>query len=780
MYTYHLQMFQKIKKNIIYYSINFPKTVILLSFIASLIIINGIRYIVQDDDMVRLLPDDIPSIITFHDITEEFGNYEFMYIGIGHEKINALNSDLLSIVWDISSQLEELSQCEEVISISTVSKMYFNPSDSSIVVDDLMPEKNLTQNKLNTIIKYLDDNLTLKEKIVSKNGDYLNIIIRPSDNDEYAFLVNSVHKITDQYKTYNLNGELKTLEYSYGGQSYVTGAVPALVTDEAKILVLYGMILMCLILIINLKNIPSVLLIISVISLSLGSMLGFMGWVYHFTFSEAFYFTLNNISMPIVLLTIANSDGVHVITRFFKELRKFKDTKLAISEAMNHLFLPISLTSITTALAFLSLIFSPLNGMNGYGITLAFGIFWAWVLSLTMLPAFISLIRWDPNSKAVMQPSIIEKLLTKFGALVTKNPKKIMYSALGFVIISIVGLTLIKVEVNYIKMFKKGSIIRDSAIFLDEHMTGNLNLLINVEANEEGAFKEPVNLKAIEKLQNYLDNMDVVNSTISINDVIKQLHKTIMDGNQKFYTIPETRAKINNLFFLYQMNDDSDLSNLINYENNSTLITSLMKTFSTTQMDKYKKNIEQYIDQELSNNNLSFRLSGVMAFFSDFIWLVIKSSALSISISIVIICLVSSIFFKSLKFGILSVVPLVTAIIVNFGLMGLFGIDLTHMTAILSSIIIGVGVDFSIHYTAEYKQLILNKKSNKTIKCIDNVGHPILLDAFSNMGFASLLLSTIIPMAQIGGLMVFAMFACSFGTLTLLASSIEIFKHKLH
>ena len=780
MYTYHLQMFQKIKKNIISYSINFPKIVVFLSLIASLIIINGIRYIVQDDDMVRLLPDDIPSIIAFNDITEEFGNYEFMYIGVGHEKINALNSDLLSIIWDISYQLEELSQCEEVISIATVSKMYFDPSDSSIVVDDLMLEKNLTQDNLSTIIRYLDDNPTLKEKIVSKNEDYLNIIIRPSDNDEYTFLANSIHKIAAQYKTYNLNGELKTLEYSYGGQSYVTGAVPGLVADEVKILVLYGMILMCLILIINLKNIPSVFLIISVISLSLGSMLGFMGWVYHFTFSEAFYFTLNNTSMPIVLLTIANSDGVHVISRFFKELRKLKDTKLAINEAMNHLFLPISLTSITTALAFLSLIFSPLNGMNGYGITLAFGIFWAWVLSLTMLPALISLIRWDPNSKAVMQPSIIEKLMTRFGALITKNPKKIMYSALGFVIISMVGLTLIKVEVNYIKMFKKGSIIRDSAIFLDEHMTGNLNLLINIEAEEEGAFKEPVNLKAIEKLQNYLDNMDVVNSTISINDIIKQLHKTIMDGDQKFNTIPETRAEINNLFFLYQMNDDSDLSSLINFENNSTLITSLMKTFSTTQMDKYKKNIEQYIEQELSSNNLSFRLSGVMAFLSDFIWLVIKSSALSISISIVIICLVSSIFFKSFKFGILSVVPLVTAIIVNFGLMGLFGIDLTHMTAILSSIIIGVGVDFSIHYTAEYKQLILNKESNKTIKCIDNVGHPILLDAFSNMGFASLILSSIIPMAQIGGLMVFAMFACSFGTLTLLASSIEIFKHKLH
>ena len=199
--------------------------------------------------------------------------------------------------------------------------------------------------------------------------------------------------------------------------------------------------------------------------------------------------------------------------------------------------------------------------------------------------------------------------------------------------------------------------------------------------------------------------------------------------------------------------------------------------------DKIIKDIKftsNFINTEINNNELKFRLSGVMAFFSDFIWLVIKSSAISIVLSISIICLVSSIFFKSFRFGILSVIPLVTAIIVNFGLMGLFGIDLTHMTAILSSIIIGVGVDFSIHYTSEYKQLINTKSSNKTITTINNVGHPILLDAFSNMGFASLILSSIIPMAQIGGLMVFAMFACSFGTLTLLASSIEIFKHKLH
>jgi len=772
-------MFLKIKQNILSTSINFPKTVIIICLLLSSLIISGVKYIVQDDDMVRLMPDDIPSIIAFNDITEEFGNYEFMYIGIGHKDVNALNPDLMKTIWEISETIELLAESDEVISISTTSKMYFDPFDSSIVVDDLMPQKNINHNELNSIINYLSDNPSLKEKIISKNEDYFNIVIRPTDNSIYAPLTKHIHKITENHKTYNSDGEIRTLEYHYGGQAYVTGAVPSLVADEVKILVLYGMLLMTLILIINLKNIPSVLLIISIITLSLLNMMGFMGWIYHFTLSEAFYFTLNHTSMPIVLLTIANSDGVHVISRFFKEFRKLKETKSSIKAAMEHLILPISLTSITTALAFLSLIFSPLKGMGGYGIVLAFGIFCAWMLSITMLPALISIIKWDPNSKAIQNPSLIEKLMIKFGNIVTINPKKILLSGLTLIFISIIGLTLIKVEVNYIKMFRKGNIIRDSAIFLDENMTGNLNLLINVTSEEEGDLKNPENLKDIDKLQNYLDNMDVVTSTISINDIIKQLHKTIMDGDQNYNTIPNTRAEINNLFFLYQMNDDSDLSKIINHENNSTLITSLMKTFSTTQMDKYRNDIDDFIKSEFKNSSLDFRLSGIMAFFSDFIWLVIKSSAISIGISITIICLVSSLFFKSWKFGVLSVVPLISAITVNFGLMGLFGIDLTHMTAILSSIIIGVGVDFSIHYTSEYKQLLKNNSSNKTKTCIDNVGHPILLDAFSNMGFASLLFSTIIPMAQIGGLMVFAMFACSFGTLTLLASSIEIFKHKL-
>ena len=116
-----------------------------------------------------------------------------------------------------------------------------------------------------------------------------------------------------------------------------------------------------------------------------------------------------------------------------------------------------------------------------------------------------------------------------------------------------------------------------------------------------------------------------------------------------------------------------------------------------------------------------------------------------------------------------------SAVLINFGLMGLFGIELSHITALLTAIIIGVGVDFSIHYICEYKnQLKANKGENPvSLNTIENVGYPIILDAISNMAFGALLFSTVIPITHIGGLMVFAMISTAFGSLTILAAILE-------
>jgi len=541
---------------------------------------------------------------------------------------------------------------------------------------------------------------------------------------------------------------------------------------------LLGLFIMSIILLINLRSLPAVGMVLSVIFLSVLSMMGFMGWVYHFTQTSRFTFSIVNTSMPIVLLTIANSDGVHILSRFFREARKHKDVKKALTMTMNQLMLPIFLTSITTAAAFLTMVSSPIATMTGYGVTIGFGILWAWILSSTYLPAVIHLKKWNMRNPAINKPSILENIIHRFGRNILEYPKRILATGVAMVAISSIGIWFINVEVNMINLFKPGNEIRESTLFLDREMAGSMNLIVKVEGDQ----KDPEVLNKMVDIQNYLSKFPTVNTTFSIADVIKEMHKSIMDNDSTYETIPNTREKINNLFTMYSMSGDpDDFEALVDYEYETGLITAMMQSVSTREIVIMADQIKVYIE-EMGSEEFTTETSGMMMFLKDFTTLVIQSSINSIVLSVVIILLIAWIFFRHLKFGLLSVIPLTSAIILNFGLMGWFGVDLSHFTALLTSIIIGVGVDFAIHYISEFIHYSKNGIGENKVsrQVVGDVGYPILLDVFSNMGFGALIASSLIPLVHMGGLMVFAMISTSLGTLTILASVMEINKQNLY
>ena len=186
------------------------------------------------------------------------------------------------------------------------------------------------------------------------------------------------------------------------------------------------------------------------------------------------------------------------------------------------------------------------------------------------------------------------------------------------------------------------------------------------------------------------------------------------------------------------------------------------------------------VEQNFDSNQSNIKISGLSVFINDFVNIIVKSSMTSILLSIVLILIITGLFFSSIKWGLFSIVPLTSAVILNFGLMGIFGIDLNHMTALLSAVIIGVGVDFSIHYISDYRRNLINNVDSNIInlRTSQDVGYPVLLDVASNMGFIALFFSILIPLNHMGGLMVFAMISTSFATLTILASLIQILKIK--
>ena len=747
-------------------SINHSRRTIVLSFIITLIFSLGTNFILLDDNVMNLLPKDINSRRVWDEIVDEFKYSDYMFVAFGNQNQNIFSSKNLTTLWDISKLLESNPFVDEVISIPTTNRM--ESYDGFLEVTDLMPSRVLNREQIESLTNYLETNNNLNKQLISKNVDYFNIILRPINEKIFPELVTEVKKITKPYEG--------LYEFHLGGQPYIAGEVPKLIKTETQQLMLIGLFIMSLVLLMNLRSFISVAMILLLIIMSMISMIGFLGWIYYFTKSEKFIFTFLNSSMPIILLTIANSDGVHIISRFFREAKKSKDVKSAITFTLNRLSLPIFLTSITTSAAFSTMTSSPITAMTGYGISIGFGILWAWILSCTLLPSLINLKKWNFSSVALSTPSFLENVISLFSKKILNKPKLILTYGIFIVILSSIGIQYINVEVNLINLFKKQNTIKKSTLFLDREMAGSMNLMMKVE----GDLKDPDVLNQMIKIQQYLENNPSINNSISIANIIQEMHKVIMDNNPKYYSIPDSRKKINNLFTMYSISGDpEDFESLINYSYDTGLLTAMMHTVSTRDVVHIVNDINSFLDSE--EIDLDIEISGLMMFLKDFVSLVITSSINSIIISIFLILFIVRFFFKSWQFGLLAVLPLTSAIILNFGLMGWFGIDLTHFTALLTSIIIGVGVDFAIHYISDFINYKKSKADLEKISCnvVDNVGYPILLDVFSNMGFGALIFSSLIPLIHMGGLMLFAMISTSLGTLTILAAIMEIYKHKL-
>ena len=755
-----------IRRVLIRQSLDHPKRTIILSIIFTILMASGLRFFTIDDDMLKMMPESLESRISWNNIQEEFGSTEVIFIAFGHEGEKIFQPDALATLWDLSEALNVSNWVDEVTSISTSSRM--DNVDGFMEIDDLQLYRNLTYNEVNDIQLYLDKNEKIKKQLVSRNGDYLVAIVQPFDSIELVNFVAEIKSIADTI--------LQDYDIHYGGQAYFTGIMPPMIREDVKGLMLAGMTILVIILLLNLRSVSAVGMVITVIMLSLAAMMGFMGWMLRMTGSDKFLFTLANTSMPIILLTIANSDGVHVMTKFFKEFREYKDTKKAVASTMDSLLIPIFLTSITTVAAFSAMTTSPLEPLVGYGFTIGAGILWAWILSSTLLPSLICLKQWNPNSKAVVTKSVFERTIEKLGKVVLTHPKYVFSTGLLIVIIGLLGLLKLSVDVDMMKFFKEGSELRNSMEFLGEKMNGTVDIRVRVEAD----MKEPETLENIVKLQDKLESFQQVRTSYSIANVVEQMHRTVMDNDPKYETIPDSRDKVNNLFTMYSMSGDpDDFSSMVDYDYSVGLVTAFSTNLSTTETFDIVESSQRYID-EFFDNNLKVDFTGIIVITRDLINLLISSTIVSIIFSLIIIGIIASIFFRKILWGILAVIPLTSAVLINFGFMGHFGIELSHVTAILSSIIIGVGVDFAIHYIAQFRRLSRTIGEDKLSReVVDDVGYPIILDAASNMGFGALLFSAFVPIQYIGGLMVFAMISTSLGTLTVLSALAELLKKKL-
>ncbi len=478
--------------------------------------------------------------------------------------------------------------------------------------------------------------------------------------------------------------------------------------------------------------------------------------------------------IPVMLIAIGVAYGVY----FYNHLAQFYEKQpnatrsAAVMYVIKVLITPLAMAAFTTIIGFISLLSSQVYPIKYFGIFTAVGILVAFLLALTFLPAMVIIFGYKPKLKKVETASLQKndtwERLTNWLLL---RKKAIYISVVAVLIISGIGIQKVWINSSFLSNFEKNSDIVLTDKFVNSKFGGTSTLNVILESDEQSAFKQPANLILIDQMQAETEELALVGNSFALTDYIKRMNKVMNADEEEFYSIPSDNEMIAQYLLLYEMSGDpQNLERVINYDYNRTNITFQLKGDDSKTIKEALSVIKQFEDR-LSEKGITINYAGSGYKALVFTDLILEGQIMSIAISLVLVLILLTIMFRSFKAGLVGSIPIIITATFSFGVMGLLNIPLSTTTALLSSIAIGIGIDYAIHFMQYYK--VNTKESGDKLgglyATMNQTGKAILFNAIVVIaGFMVLLFSVFPPNRKLGALVSMNMFTSLVGTLTIM------------
>ncbi len=714
-----------------------------------------------DPDMKSQLPPDMISRINTDRIDELFGGTDLLMVLIRTDDV--LKPETLERIKTMSKKMNRMKGVDKVLSLFDLKSI--KGEDGAMIVDPAVkriPQNNEDREALRGEIR---ENDMVYGTVVSEDFTIAAVIAVIKTNVPDVFIVPQIEKLVGE-----VPGDEETV---IGGLPYIRGNVSRQIQGDLRRLMPVGILIMLVFLFVCFRQLRGVLLpfLVVIMSILVGmGLIPLLGWkIYIIT-----------IILPVFLIAVANDYGIHMIAKFQED--NIPGSALSSQDLAKRMFLslskPVIFTGLTTMAGMLCLLGHLIVGARQMGVLAAAGIIYALAASLFFIPAVISLL---PLPKPILsgdgnhKKHILERLLHFFGDVVTTRPKAIIAGSVIFALITAIGIFYVVVDTDPNRYFSKDHPIVRASRLIDENLGGSQNISVVFE----GDIKDPRVMTKIDSLEHVLQTWPEVGNTTSIARVVKQMSRALNDPGEPMYDrIPDTRNGVAQYFELYAMSGDAeDFEKLVDFPYEHALLSARLNTTSTARLTQVVKRV----DAMLKDDPDVLLVGGFGVVLSDMARLMVNGQIFTLVLATVIVSVMLMMLFRSLTAGIFAAIPLALSITVLFGLMGLFGIELNIATAMLSSIMIGVGVDYTIHFLWRYRE---ERRSGldapaAVMRTLTTTGRGIIFNAFSVIiGFTALLVSNFLPVRFFGFLVVVSILACLVGALVLIPALCLVWRPK--
>ncbi|MBN2102523.1 RND family transporter [bacterium] len=716
-----------------------------------------------DTDMKSQLPANMTSRLNTDKIDELFGGTEMLMVLVQTDDI--LNPGTLRKVRKIAKKVNRVEGVDKVMSLFDLKSI--KGESGAMIVDPAVkriPKNNKEKELLRQEIRLND---IVYGNVVSKDFTVTSVIAMLKDDVSDQEVVPAVQSIIDE-----IEGPENIL---IGGLPYSRVQMGVKIKQDLKRLMPAAILIMLVFLYVCFRRIRGVILPFLVVIMSILFAMGFIpvfGWKIH----------IITIILPIFLVAVANDYGIHLIAKYQEyNLPQNKYSRKNIAKLLfQSLSRPVLLTGLTTMAGILCLGSHILVPAKQLGVLAAMGIVFALAASLFFIPAVLSMM---PRSRPVFitmdeghkNKPLLERLLWFFGDVVSKHPKSILIFAMILAVVAGMGIFRVVVDTNPSSYYEKDDPVVVSTNLIDTHLGGSQNISIVYE----GDIKDPVLLHKIDRMEKRLESMNEVGNTVSVARVVRQMSRALHDSNEaNFDKIPDNRNAVAQYFELYSMSGDpGDFEKMVDFPYKHAVVTARINKTSTIVLNQVVDRMQEI----LKGDRDVLLIGGFGVVLSDLAHAVVNGQIVSLFLAMMLVSVLLMLLFRSVTAGFVSVIPLALSMLLLFGLMGLFQIELNIATALLSSIMIGVGIDYTIHFLWRYREeyrsgLAYAEAVHKTLL---TTGRGIIFNAFSVIvGFSVLLISSFLPVRFFGFLVVVSILACLIGALVLIPALCLVIKPK--
>jgi hypothetical protein len=496
-------------------------------------------------------------------------------------------------------------------------------------------------------------------------------------------------------------------------------------------------------------------------------------------------FNIMTYIIPTLLFIIGIGDSVHFLVKYFGTLSEVKDKKQALSQTLEKIGTAIFLTSITTSIGFASLIRSNIDIVRQFGMMTATGVMFAFILTVTYLPAMIMLFKQTPITKLKSYSLGFRiNILKGFIKVVRYYPKPIIIFTFFFAIISVIGAFKINSHNSLMDDLKPGTKLYDDIMLAEKRMGAILPLEIIVSINnpnklEVNDIRDPIFLQNLDMLQQYISSIDDIGKMISMVDHIKEFNRAMNDGNNKYYTIPSSRPAITQTILIY----GDKFNSLINFDYTKARITGRVKDIDSKRAAEIKKDIYRFVENKMPDY---FKVDITGTTFlalatNDYL---VSDLTTSFVAAFILITLVMIILFKSISITLISIIPNTIPMLAMAAIMGYFDIILRPPTAMTFAVAFGIAVDDTIHYLTRYRMELPGHKWHYRMandKTIMTTGLAMITTTgILVTGFLILVFSSFTPTADFGLLAALTIFIALICDLTFLPALLGLVKPKIY